>query len=174
VQHAVVVEPDVRVGLAELGFQLVEMAFQLRLQSGEAVGEAGRGPGAHQGVRADVLPPLGWDQVGGRVGVPAGPFHPDLTGAQGALQGEQDGQFPVVPVLGGLAGRVGGVQVGLPAGRDEPGGGVVGDGAAALDVEAAQQGDRVEDLAGFDAGRELDGGEHVWRELAEVAVAGFE
>jgi len=42
VQHAVVVEPDVRVGLAELGFQLVEVAFQLRLQSGEAVGEAGR------------------------------------------------------------------------------------------------------------------------------------
>lgn len=109
VQPAVRVEPYVGVGLVELGFQFVEVAFQLGLQICQAISEAGRGPGACQGVGADVRPPLGWDQVGGGVGVSARSLHPDLAGAQGALQDEQESQFPVVPVVGGLAGGAGGV-----------------------------------------------------------------
>ena len=113
VQLAGVIKPDRPVRVIEQHLELVEVAGHLRLDLSQALGERGGLAGQLQQIGPVALPHLGWDQVGSRVGVAAGAFHPDLAGAQSALEREQHTQLPIVleqvlvPGLAGGASRYG-------------------------------------------------------------------
>jgi hypothetical protein len=90
------------------------------------------------------------------------------------LEGEEDGEFPVVLEGAVLAAGLGLGQGGLPAGRHKPGRGAVWDVASTLGVHGLEQVHGVEDLAGGHAGGEAQGGQDVGGEGTDVTEAGVE
>jgi hypothetical protein len=84
--------PGLQVGEQDL--EAVEVAAHLDVDGSQPFGE---GPG-HACELEDLgtlgRPGFGGDQVGGGVGVAPGALDPDLTGAEAALEGEQEAQLP--------------------------------------------------------------------------------
>ena len=115
VQLAGVIKPDRPVRVIEQRLELVEVAGHLDLDLSQALREPAGLAGQLQQLGPVALPHLRCDQIGRRVGVTAGAFHPDLARAQRALEREQHAQLPVVleQLLVPLLPR--GIEVGPPA-----------------------------------------------------------
>jgi len=71
VQLAVLVEADRTVLVGEQHLEVVEVAGDVGVNHGEALGERARHPGQFEGFRASGGPVFDGDEVGGGVGVAA-------------------------------------------------------------------------------------------------------
>ena len=148
----------------------VQEPVQLLLALVQANVSVFRGQDLPADLGPEAGPSLAGDQVRLGVGVAAAPLQPDVARPQGPAQLPQDAQLEVVAA----SGRVGVVvDVRPPPGGDEVERRLVGQDAAALGVEPAEQ------VHGPQQGRvprgaEREGVEELGGELAEVGVAALE